>query len=92
MHRPSDLVLTDSSELAVGSAIVVEATVRINPLDEELMNKLRQWVTRPSRSTTAAPGSALFSTFTGLFMQRLGDAEKTQTFRTPATTPTIRKN
>lgn len=89
---PTDLVLTDSSELSIGSSIVVEATVRINPLDEELMNKLRQWVTRPSRSTTAAPGSALFSTFTGLFMQRLGDAEKTQTFRTPATTPVIRKN
>jgi hypothetical protein len=88
---PSDLVLTDSSELPVGSTIVVEATVRINPLDEELMNKLRQWVTRPSRSTTAAPGSALFSTFTGLFMQRLGDAEKTQIFRTPVTTPTTRK-
>lgn len=89
---PADLVLTDSSEISVGSTIVVEATVRINPLDEELMNKLRQWVTRPSRSTTAAPGSALFSTFTGLFMQRLGDAEKMQTFRTPAVTPVVRKN
>lgn len=89
---PTDLVLTDSSEVAVGSTLIVEATVRINPLDEELMNKLRQWVTRPSRSTTAAPGSALFSTFTGLFMQRLGDAEKTQTFRTPPTTPVVRKN
>lgn len=88
---PTDLVLTDSSELPVGSTIIVEATVRINPLDEELMNKLRQWVTRPSRSTTAAPGSALFSTFTGLFMQRLGDAEKTQTFRTPPSTPALRR-
>lgn len=76
----TDLVLADTSELARGVAVFFEGTVRINPLDEELINRLRQWVTRPSRSTTAPPGSALFSTFTGLFMQRLGDAEKTLQF------------
>ncbi len=83
----NDLVLADSTELARGAPVFFEGTVRINPLDEELMNRLRQWVTRPSRSTTAAPGSALFSTFTGLFMQRLGDAEKTVQFITATVTP-----
>jgi len=83
----NDLVLADSSELPRGVPVFFEGTVRFNPLDEELMNRLRQWVTRPSRSTTAAPGSALFSTFTGLFMQRLGDAEKTVQFVTPTITP-----
>lgn len=83
----NDLVLADVTELPRGVPAFVEGTVRINPLDEELMNRLRQWVTRPSRSTTAAPGSALFSTFTGLFMQRLGDAEKTVQFVSPVITP-----
>jgi hypothetical protein len=83
----TDLVLADNSELPRGVAVYFEGTVRINPLDEELMNRLRQWVTRPSRSTTAPPGSALFSTFTGLFMQRLGDAEKTLQFVTQLAVP-----
>lgn len=83
----NDLVLADGTELPRGVPVFFEGTVRINPLDEELMNRLRQWVTRPSRSTTAGPGSALFSTFTGLFMQRLGDAEKTVQFVTPTVTP-----
>ncbi len=86
----SDLVLADTQELPRGVPVYFEGTIRINPLDEELMNRLRQWVTRPSRSTTAAPGSALFSTFTGLFMQRLGDAEKTIQFVTAVTIPSER--
>lgn len=85
-----DLVLANGDELPRGTSVFVEGTVRINPLDEELMNRLRQWVTRPSRSTTAAPGSALFSTFTGLFMQRLGDAEKTVQFATAVSVPADR--
>jgi hypothetical protein len=83
----SDLVLANVEEVPRGVPVYFEGTVRINPLDEELMNRLRQWVTRPSRSTTAAPGSALFSTFTGLFMQRLGDAEKTVQFVSAVTIP-----
>lgn len=86
----NDLVIADAQELPRGVAVFVESTVRINPLDEELMNRLRQWVTRPSRNTTAAPGSALFSTFTGLFMQRLGDAEKTVQFVSPVLSPADR--
>lgn len=83
------LLVADSSMLSSGEAVYLESTVRINPLDEALMNKLRQWVTRPSRTTTAAPGSALFSTFTGLFMQRIGDAEKTFRFRTLPSVPLV---
>lgn len=85
----NQLLVADSSALSTGETVYLESIVRINPLDEALMNKLRQWVTRPSRTTTAAPGSALFSTFTGLFMQRIGDAEKTMRFRTRPTVPLI---
>lgn len=85
----NQLLVADSSAVSPGETVYLESVVRINPLDEALMNKLRQWVTRPSRTTTAAPGSALFSTFTGLFMQRIGDAEKTLRFRTRPTVPAI---
>jgi hypothetical protein len=42
---------------------------------------------RPSSTGTAAPGDALFSTFTGLFLQRIGDAERDQKFVTRPAKP-----
>ncbi len=81
------LLIADSGQLATGRAIYLDATMRINPISEELLSKLKRWVTRPSRTTTAAPGSALFSTFTGLFMQRIGDAERAIKFKTKPQVP-----
>jgi hypothetical protein len=42
---------------------------------------------RPSSNGTVAPGDALFSTFAGLFLQRIGDAEREQRFQTRAFLP-----
>ena len=65
----------------------MKAAVRINPISEELLAKLKRWVSRPAQTATAAPGSALFSTFTGLFMQRVGDAERSVEFTTRVSLP-----
>jgi hypothetical protein len=81
------LLVADSSQVAPGRSVYLRATVRVNPVSEELMSQLQRWVSRPSPTTTASPGSALFSTFTGLFMQRIGDAERTVTFSSYRSTP-----
>jgi hypothetical protein len=78
----NSLLVADSNQINTGRSVYLKATVRINPLSAELQSKLKRWVNRPSPTTTASPGSALFSTFTGLFMQRIGDAERTLTFST----------
>lgn len=81
------LLVADSSQVSAGRELYMTATVRINPVSEELLAKLKRWVSRPTQTGTASPGSALFSTFTGLFMQRIGDAERTISFVTKRQLP-----
>jgi hypothetical protein len=83
----SQLLVADAGQLPKGRNVYLRATVRINPVSAELQSKLKRWVSRPSPTTTASPGSALFSTFTGLFMQRIGDAERTLIFSTTRSIP-----
>jgi hypothetical protein len=81
------LLVADLTQVSGNPTLRLDVTVRVNPVSEETLGKLKRWVSHPSRTGTAAPGSALFSTFTGLFMQRLADAEKTVRFRTMDVAP-----
>jgi hypothetical protein len=85
-----DLLVATSGQVSPGKAVVLQATVQVNPVSEEVLTKIKHWVSRPLRTGTAAPGDALFSTFTGLFMRRLGEAERKLEFITPAATPSTR--
>jgi hypothetical protein len=76
------LLVAEAAQVPRGMALVLKGTVRVNPVSKELLDKIKRWVSRPSSTATAAPGSAIFSTFTGLFMARVGSAEKTVTFST----------
>src|SRR5262245_56093079 len=60
-----------SSDVLVGSPLYLKAQVRVNPVSPEVLDKIKRWVSRPSGTGTASPGDALFSTFTGLFLQRI---------------------
>lgn len=80
-----------SDHVPIGASVYLVAKVQVNPLSPELLDKIKRWVSRPSGTGTAAPGDALFSTFTGLFLQRMGDAERDLKFTTKATVPTVRK-
>lgn len=71
------LLVATSRELSVGVAVSLRARLQVNPVSPEILEKIKLWVSRPARTGTAAPGDALFSTFTGLFMQRISDAERT---------------
>lgn len=66
----------------------MRARVLINPIGEALLEKIKRWVSRPTSSNTSAPGDALFGTFTGFFMQHVGEAERIVVFETTPTTPT----
>jgi hypothetical protein len=81
------LLVAGPGQVAMGVGVLLRGTVRVNPVSDELLRKLKHWVSLPSRNAAATPGSALFSTFTGLFMQRIGDAERTLVFRTPVEVP-----
>ncbi|HVW28287.1 MAG TPA: DUF4390 domain-containing protein [Polyangiaceae bacterium] len=71
------LLVATSREVGAGVPVYLRGHVDVNPLSTEVLEKIKLWVNRPARTGTAAPGDALFSTFTGLFMQRVGAAERT---------------
>lgn len=85
------LLAGDRSQITPGIQLRVTGKIQVNPISPEVLTKLQRWVMRPASTGTAAPGDALFSTFTGLFLQRIGDAEREVKFVTlPATPATFR--
>jgi hypothetical protein len=85
-HR---LLAGDRSQVPDGSTIRVVGKIQVNPISPEVLTKIQRWVTRPASTGTAAPGDALFSTFTGLFLQRIGDAERDVKFMTRPLLPSV---
>ena len=83
------LLAGDATQIPTGVTLVAAGKIQVNPVSAELLQKIKRWVMRPSATGTAAPGDALFSTFTGLFLQRVGEAERQQKFTTRALLPTI---
>jgi hypothetical protein len=83
------LLAGDAAQITPGVPMVAAGKIQVNPVSAELLQKIKRWVMRPSATGTAAPGDALFSTFTGLFLQRIGDAERQQKFTTRVLIPSI---
>lgn len=82
------LLAGDLTQVSPALQLYARGTIQINPVSAEVLQQLKRWVMRPSSTGTAAPGDALFSTFAGLFMQRIGDAEHELHFFTRARLPT----
>ena len=76
-------------QIPVTTPLFCSAKVQVNPLSPEVLQKLKLWVLRPSGTGTAAPSDALFSTFTGLFLQRVGEAERELKFNSRPLLPTV---
>jgi hypothetical protein len=83
------LLAGSAQQIPQAAALFCSAKVQVNPVSPELMQKLKLWVLRPSGTGTAAPSDALFSTFTGLFLQRVGDAERELKFNSRPAVPTV---
>ncbi len=86
VHR---LLTATRSQVTGNGALTLQAKVQVNPMSEDVLQKIKRWVSRPTGTSTAAPGDALFSTFTGLFLQRIGEAERVLVFSTKPLLPTV---
>jgi hypothetical protein len=84
------LYAAETAQIPRGVALYLEGKVQVNPVSAELLQRIKRWVSRPSGTATAAPGDALFSTFTGLFLQRIGSAERELNFTTRSAVPVRR--
>ena len=89
--QATKLLAGDRQQVPQGVPVFLRAEVQINPISAEVLQKIKRWVSRPSGTSTAAPGDAVFSTFTGLFLQRIGDAERELKFSTKLIVPTVLK-
>jgi hypothetical protein len=65
----------------------VAVLVEVNPVSAEMLDRIKRWVTRPNGSTAIGPGDSLFGSFVGLFVARIGDADRKLAFRTQAFVP-----
>ena len=81
------LLVADGTQVPRGVPLYLQGKVQVNPVSPEVLGKIRLWVSRPLGTATAAPGDALFSTFTGLFLQRVGKAERELDFVTKSVLP-----
>jgi hypothetical protein len=81
------LQITDRSLVTAGKPHLLGVIVEVNPINAQMVEQMRKWVTRPAGSTGIGPGDALFGSFVGLFVRNIGQAERTLRFRTQSFTP-----
>lgn len=81
------LPLGERAAMRDGTRYFVATLVEVNPVSPEMLDRIKRWVTRPNGSTTIGPGDSLFGSFVGLFVARIGDADKKLAFRTQAFLP-----
>jgi hypothetical protein len=81
------LTVADRSLLTSGKPHFLGVIVEVNPVNAQMVEQMRRWVSRPAGSTGIGPGDALFGSFVGLFVRQIGTADRTLRFRTQAITP-----
>jgi hypothetical protein len=80
------LPVVNRSLLRAPGPYYLAGIVEVNPVSPEMIERIKKWVSRPS-TTTAAPGDALFGSFVGLFVARIGTADRQIAFRTQSFSP-----
>jgi hypothetical protein len=81
------LLIAQQGQVEGDRPLILRGKVLVNPVSPDLLLKIQSWISRPSNTAAASPGSILFSTFTGLFMTRIGEAERVLEFSTRPTLP-----
>jgi hypothetical protein len=81
------LTLMERAQMRDDLRYFVAALVEVNPVSQETLDRIKRWVTRPNGSTAIGPGDSLFGSFVGLFVARIGDADRKLSFRTQAFAP-----
>ena len=81
------VTLAERPLLSVGKPHFLGVIVEVNPVDAQMVDQMRKWVSRPAGSTGIGPGDALFGSFVGLFVRSISTAYRTLRFRTQPVTP-----
>ncbi|HSO36892.1 MAG TPA: hypothetical protein VLT33_30405 [Labilithrix sp.] len=81
------LTVADRSLLVSGKPHFLGVIVEVNPVNAQMVEEMRKWVSRPAGSTGIGPADALFGSFVGLLMRQTGTADRTLRFRTQSITP-----
>jgi hypothetical protein len=76
------LAVIGRSALPAGTNFYMAGIVEVNPVSPDMLERIKRWVSRPSGTSTNAPGDALFGSFVGLFVARIGVADRQVAFRT----------
>ncbi len=79
--------LLEPSVLGARRAYVVASLVEVNPLGPELLDRIQRWVARPGGEARISSADSLLASFVGLFVPRVGDADRKLAFRSPAFAP-----
>ncbi|MGO9707809.1 MAG: hypothetical protein ACLQBL_03030 [Polyangiaceae bacterium] len=82
-----DFPIVDRALLKKGKPHFLGVIVEVNPISDETLKQIRQWVTRPTGSTQLGAGDALFASVVGLFVRQIGKADGTRVFRTQTVIP-----
>lgn len=82
-----DLAVVQRNLLKPGTRYFLGVIVEVNPVSQDMMNQMRQWITRPNGSSSIGPTNALFGGFVSLFAPNIPSSDKTITFRTQDFTP-----
>jgi hypothetical protein len=83
------LLAGERSQVPRNVPLLVVGKVQVNPVSQNVLNQIQRWVMRPNGTGTVGAGDALFSTFTGLFLQRIGDADRQMIFTTRPILPKL---
>jgi hypothetical protein len=67
--------------LKKGKSHFLGVIVEVNPISPQMLQQIRQWVSRPTGATALTAGDALFGSFVGLFVRQIGNADRAKTFR-----------
>ncbi len=76
------LAVIGRSSLPADTNYYMAGIVEVNPVSRDMLERIKRWVSRPSGTSTNAPGDALFGSFVGLFVARIGVADRQVAFRT----------
>jgi hypothetical protein len=68
-------------QLSAGKSYFVAVLVEVNPLSEEMLERIKRWVSRPKGAGAVGPGDSLFGSFVGLFVTHVPEADRVLSFR-----------
>jgi hypothetical protein len=75
------------SALNAGQPYFLGVVVDVNPVSPQMVDQMKQWLSRPTGSTAIGPADALFGNFVQLFVRQVATSDKTLTFRTQSVIP-----